>query len=206
VAALVAATGVSAQVRPDNVAAHQKQVPPLRHAVSVTGGYSWPLSREGITEFWDPGPAASINFSVTVNRSVSVGLGFELAKFRFNASRFADAYPGVEPQPDDILWTSVFVGGRYAFLPGMRTNPYFGCSIGASRLTEALHRVVVDGMRTTYYSVGGTTRLTACAAAGTDIFFNRSLAFELEIRGLAVHNDPDLGFAVSAHAGLRFAF
>jgi hypothetical protein len=204
--AVIAAGELDAQVRPDSRAAPERKAPALRQAISLTAGYSWPLSREGITEFWQPGPTASIGFSVAVNRSVSLGLGLDLARFRFSESRFASANPGIAPQKDDVFWTSVSVGGRFAFLPGMRTNPYLSGSVGASRLTEALYRVVVDGTRTTYYHVGGSTRLTAFLGAGADIFFNRSLALEVEIRGAYIHNDPDFGLALSGQGGLRFAF
>jgi hypothetical protein len=148
----------------------------------------------------------SLGFLVAVNRSLSLGLGLEVAQYRFSESRFIRAYPGITVQNDDIFWTSVSVGGRMAFLPGMRTNPYVGAAVGASRLTEVLHRVVIDGARTTYYNVGGTTRLTAIVLAGTDISFNRSLALELEVRGICVHNDPDFGFGISGMAGLHYAF
>jgi hypothetical protein len=206
--AVVAGTAAAQpQARPGTPPSRRPEpAAPLRHAISVTAGKSWVLSRPGITQFWRPGPAASLCFQVAVNRSVAVGLGLEVAKFQFSESRFNAVYPGIAAQNDNLFWTSVWVGGRMAFLPGRRTNPYLGAAIGASRLTEALHRVIIDETRTTYYNVGGTTRLTASVVAGADIYMNRSLALELEVRGISVHNDPDLGVGISAVAGLRFSF
>ncbi len=197
--------GAMAQERPD-APTPVRPLAPLLHAVTLGGGYDWPVSRHGIREFWRPGPSGSASFWVAVNRRVSLGIGVQVSRFRFSSSRFSTTYSGVVPQRNDILWTAVLVGGRVALLPGMRTNPFIGCSVGASRMTEALYRVIVDDMRTTYYAVGGTTRLTASVQAGTAVFLTRALALELEVRALSVHNDPDLGLAVSGLAGLRFAF
>jgi hypothetical protein len=192
------------------LAAGQEQVrkptPPLRHTVSVTAGVASPLARSGIREYWRPGPAVSMSFAVAAGRYVFVGIGIEAAKFRFDASRFSGTFPDVTPEKDDIYWVSVSVGGKLAFLPGMRTNPYVSGAVGMSRMTEALHRVVDRFTRQTYYDVGGTTRFTATAAAGTDIFINRAFALEFEVRAVSIHNDPDFGLGVSGQAGLHFAF
>lgn len=206
-ATVMASASAQSQVPPETAPVRRPEPPaPLHNAISLTAGESWLLSRSGIKEFWRPGPTGSLFFQVAVNRAVSVGLGLEMAKFRFSESRFNKAFPGIPAQRDDLFWTSVWVGGRMALLPGMRTNPYLGAAIGASRLTEALHRVIIDETRTTYYNVGGVTRLTATVMAGADIHINRSLALEFEVRGISVHNDPDMGVVVSATGGLRYAF
>ena len=184
----------------------QPAAAPLRHTIAITGGMSWPVSRTGITQYWESGPAASVNFHVAVNRYVALGLSVEAAKLRFNESSFTTIYPDVPVQQDDVIWTNVSVDGKLSLTPGMVTCPYVTASVGASRLTEALYRVLVDGERRTYYSVGGSTRLTMGLAAGADIYINRRLALELEARGIYVHNDPDFGVAASARGGLRFSF
>jgi hypothetical protein len=194
------------QTRRDTLVLQQPRMPALRHAVSLNAGLVWPVSRDGLTRFWRSGPAASLSFYVAVNRYVSIGLGLEAAKFRFSRSRFLAAYPATIPHDDNIFWTHVSVGGKLAFLPGMRTNPYLCASIGASRLTEALHREINGQERTTYYYVGGATRLTGALGAGADIWFNRYLAVEFEVRCVAIHNDPDFGIGVSGQAGVHFAF
>jgi len=184
----------------------QPTASPLRHTIAITGGMSWPVSRAGITQYWESGPAASVNFHVAVNRYVALGLSVEAAKLRFNESSFTAIYPDIPVQKDDVVWTNISVDGKLSLMPRMVTCPYVTASVGASRLTEALYRVLVDGERRTYYNVGGSTRLTMGLAAGADIYINHRLALELEARGIYVHNDPDFGVAASARGGLRFSF
>lgn len=196
-----------AQVGTDSLPSRRPPTAPvMRHTIAVTGGMAWPVSRAGIRQFWKGGPAASVNFHVAVNRSVALGLSLEAARLLFRDSRFTSVFPGAPMQKNDAFWTSVAVDGKLSLTPGMITCPYVVASVGASRLTEALYRVVEAGERLTYYTVGGSTRLTLGLAAGADVYLNRWLALEVEARGVYVHNDPDLGFAASARGGVRFSF
>ncbi len=179
---------------------------PLKHSISITLGLTYPQSRSGLTAFWNQGPSEAMAFFVNVSRSVGLGVGFEIALLEFDEPAFRETFPAVEIQRRDIVISHVYVGAKVNIMPTMRTTPYLQATLGVSRMTEALYRKVIDGVRVTYYYVGGSTRLTGGLAAGVNIYLNRALALEFEGRAIYAHNDPDFGIAASARAGFRFNF
>lgn len=178
----------------------------LRQSITVAAGAVRPVTGGELTRFWDTGPSASAAFHVMVSRSLAVGVTVEAARFRFERGAFAAAFPGVEAQVRRPYWLHVGVGARFCLMPGMRTSPFLSGTVGASHVTRALHQIVANRERTTYYAVGGTTRLTFAAGAGVNIYFHRALALELEGSAAYVHNDPDVETALGARGGLRFLF
>ena len=202
---VLACAGACAQDRPDGpVSPPPRNI--LRHSISITGGAARPVTGDGLTRFWDTGPSGAVAFHLAVTRHLALGIALEAAQFRFDAAAFRSAFPAVEPQIRHVLWMHVGVGARISLLPGMRTSPFLTGTVGVARMTEALHRIIVNRERTTYYAVGGNTRLTLAAGAGVNMYFHRSLALELEGRGAFIHNDPDLRLALSARGGMRFLF
>ncbi len=162
-----------------------------------------PVSHNGLKQFWKRGVSGSISFYVNVSREFSLGIGMDVAQFMFRPDAFSQTYPAVTVQSRDPVWGSVYVGGKMSLLPSMRTCPYVTATLGASRLTEALYRQVVDEARVTYYHIGGSTRLTFGLAVGADIYISRWLAAVLEARGWYVHNDPDIGLIATGRGGFR---
>jgi len=189
----------------------QQELPPARKAPSyqkqtlnATFGFGASRSKDGLTAFWDNGLSASLSFYVNVTRSFAVGLGADVTELEFKEEEFRTAYPGVDVESNNVVLSNVYVGAKAFLLPSMRTCPYVSVSLGAQRMTEALYRKSISGVRVTYYNVGGTTRLTGAVAVGADIHINQWFAFELEGKGTYIHNDPDAGIVVAGRGGFRF--
>jgi hypothetical protein len=181
-------------------------VPVLHHALVITGGTMTPVSHDGVRAFWKHGPTVSAAFLVNVDRSFAMGLALDVTRLPFDRSAFAETYPGVAAEGDAIILTTLSVMAKASLLPSMRSCPFVTASVGASRMTEELHRLVIDGARVTYFNVGGTMRLTFGLSAGVDIYLARWFALEVEAKGWYVHNDPDLGLAAAARGGVRLSF
>lgn len=179
---------------------------PLRQAFTATVGAAVPLSHDGLTGFWKPGLSAAGRFTTSVTREVGIGVGVEASQFSFDRVAFEEAFPAVAPETNDLLLIGVSVHAKVLLLPAYRTCPYVVLEVGAARLTEATYRRVSGGMRTTYYSVGGTTRLSAGLSGGADITLTRWLALEIEGKMTYIHNDPDAGFLGAARGGFRVRF
>ena len=178
---------------------------PLR-SVMLSGGMSWPLSRQGLTEYWRAGPDGGVEFDVRVRRRFLVGMGIDAAALLFRASRFVQNHPGVVLRNTPVAQVTVALTGRMEFFPEKRFGPYLGLSVGASRLSAAVYQEVVDSVRVTYYSIPGRTRLSAGGNAGVVFHATRWLGFEAECRLLYVHNDPDTGVSIAFRSGVRFNF
>lgn len=179
---------------------------PLRQAFTATVGGAFPFSRDGIRAFWQPGLSAAGRFTTAVTREVGIGVGVEASQLSFDRGAFEAAYPTVPPETNELLLIAVSVHAKVLLLPSYRTCPYLVAEVGAARLTEATYRRISNGTRTTYYSVGGTTRLQAGISGGVDITFTRWLAFELEGKFTYIHNDPDAGLLGAARGGFRVRF
>lgn len=188
-----------------------QELPPARKAPSyqkqtlnATFGFGASRSKDGLTAFWGNGLSASLSFYVNVTRSFAVGLGADVTELEFKEEEFRTTFPGVDVESNNILLGNVYVGAKVFLLPSMRTCPYISLSLGAQRMTEALYRRNIAGVRVTYYNVGGTTRLTGAMAVGADIHINPWFAFELEGKATYIHNDPDAGIIVAGRGGFRF--
>lgn len=175
-----------------------------RPVLAVSVGMAIPLSKQAVTQYWNPGLSGSVSFLLPAQRSVLVGLGFDASALTFDESAFIAANPTVPPNAIDIGVFNLQLLSRILFRPGMRFSPWMDAGLGGAFVTGATYREVIDGVRHTYYDIKRTTRLSLSAGAGADIFF--TAAFALTIRGKATYlvNDPSIGVVLVADAGLRF--
>ena len=193
---LITAEGAWAQKSPAPVL-------PFR-TVCISGGMSWPVTHEGLTRYWRGGPTVAVDFNVRFRRRFLLGVGLDVAAFWFRSSRFIQSNPGVPLHNMPVSHITIALTGRVELTPGKRFVPYLGLSIGASRLTAAVYREVIDSVRVTWFNIPGRTRLSAGGIAGVSFQTSRWLGVEAESRLLYVHNDPDAGLVVLLRAGLRF--
>lgn len=175
-----------------------------RPALSVSVGMALPLSKDAVTQFWNPGMSASVTFLLPAQRSFLVGVAFDASALSFDEAAFTAAYPTVPPNSIDLGVFNLQLLARGLFRPGMRFSPWLEGGVGGAFVTGATYREVVNGTRQTYYDIKRTTRLSASASAGADIFF--TAAFALTVRGKFTYlvNDPSIGVLLIADAGLRF--
>jgi hypothetical protein len=188
----------------------QSLVPPpapvRNHSISVQGGWSWPLSHDGLTSYWGPGPAASVEFLTGVNRVVSLGFDLEGSAFWFRGPQFSSAFPKLPFRNPPLAQIVAGVVGRLTIAPGKKLTPYVGAMVGISHMTGAEYRVQTDSGRVTYYYIPFQTRLAGSLYAGLEYRISRSLAFDAEARALYVNDDPDVGITAVIRGGLRFLF
>ena len=182
-----------------------RTIPLPRGAITISGGLMVPLAHALVTDLWKPGPAASIAAYRTVNRLVSLGFGAEAAMFGFDDAGFALKYPGVTPHPLSVGYLHFYVGWRFQMRSGTGVIPTLGATVGASKLTKALHQERISGVRTTYYDIPGRFRLTGGGTVGLDFPLSRLVALSLEGRALYLMNDPDASVLVGGRLGLRFS-
>ena len=188
----------------------QAQKPPVPvipvRSVTVSGGFSWPLTRHGLTQYWSPGPSGAVEFNVRIRRRYLLGVVVDVSAYWFRAGRFAQTNPGVTLENKPVAHITIALTGRYELLPERRIGPYFGLSVGASRLTEAVEQQVIDSVRVTYFNIPGRTRLSATGIIGVVVQMTRGFGLEAEGRLLYIHNDPDAGLIFGIRTGVRFSF
>lgn len=113
----------------------------LRPILSLTGGFDYPISRPGLTQYWRGGVCGSITFLIPANRMVAFGIGLDGALLKFSPSGFAAAYPGVAVQSRDLGYLSTYLAWRYTPFSRYRLGPYIGANFGGI----AIHRSNVQG-------------------------------------------------------------
>ncbi len=170
----------------------------------IMGGVAVPVAKQGLTEFWKSGPSGSVMFMVSINRVVSVGAGFDASLLYFKRASFENRYPGVQVAPRDLSFMHVYVAWRADPFVGKRFAPFFGASIGASQMSEAVDQRLVDSVRVTYYSIRNRTRLAVGLHAGLELILTRWLALEAEAKSLFINNDPAVGLAAFFRTGVQF--
>ncbi len=175
-----------------------------RQALTLSFGTGIPQSRNGLIAFWDMGPSGSIKFMVNVSRPVSLGIGVDAAVLKFNEPAFRNAYPAVPLRSKDIVMANVYLAMKCVMMPSMAFAPYCGLTVGATRISEAVYREVIDSVRVSYYNIPGRTKLTFGVTLGADIYLNSWLALDMEGKTNYVHNDPDLGLTSFVRGGFRF--
>lgn len=176
------------------------------HSVWVLGGYSWPLSHHALTDYWRAGPTASVEFTSSVSRSVSLGFALDASAYWFRGQKFAQAYPGLPFKNPPVAQIFAGVVGRINLAPSKRLAPYIGASLGFSHMTGAEYIQEVNGVRVTYYNIPFQDRLAGGLLAGLEFRVKRTFALEVEARSLFVNNDPDVGATLAMRAGMRFLF
>jgi hypothetical protein len=178
---------------------------PRDKTLEVLGGMTVPLSHDGITDFWMRGPGVNVCLMVRMKDNFKVGIGGEGALFSFRLGAFNQQYPGVTAEVKDLGLIHVYLAFRNYIRPSLRFSPYIGAQVGFARLTGAEQKAVVNGVLITYYEIPGTAHLTLGASAGIDYYLSRRIAVQLDVRGMYMNNDPDLGIAVSLQLGAKFS-
>jgi len=176
------------------------------HSIWIMGGYAWPLSHPGLTQFWGPGPSGSVEFTSNVSRGVSLGFALDGSAYWFRGQKFAATYPGLPFKNPPVAQISAGVVARVSLAPTKKLAPYVGASIGFSHMTGAEYIQEVNGIRVTYYNLPFQDRLAASLLCGIEMRLKRSFALDVEARSLFVNNDPDVGATLAARAGMRFLF
>ena len=178
---------------------------PRDKTIEILGGMTLPLSHDGITDFWLRGPSANVCLMVRMKDNFKVGIGAEAALFTFRLGAFNERYPGVTPEAKNLGLLHVYLAFRNYIRPSLRFSPYIGAQVGFARLTGAEQKEVINGVLITYYDIPGTTRLTFGASAGIDYYISRTTAVQLDIRGMYMNNDPNLGITASVQLGAKFS-
>jgi opacity protein-like surface antigen len=170
------------------------------------GGWSAPLSHDGLTGNWGPGPGASLEFLTAANRYLAFGFDLEGSAFWFKGPGWANAYPSLPFKNPPVAQILAGVVGRVTFAPGKKLSPYAGAVLGLSHVTGAEYRVDTDSGRTSYYYIPFQTRLAVSFYCGIEYRFSRSFAFDAEARAVEVIDDPDVGAVAVLRGGFRFFF
>lgn len=174
--------------------------------VTIFAGYSFPLGRGGFLEYWQPGPAAGIEFSTRVSRYLSLGIGVNAAAYWFRSAKFGNDRPGVPVLNLPVAHVAVELIGRFDLLPARKVNPYFGFSLGVVRMSAATYTATINAVRVVYYDLPVRTRLTFGVNPGVEFRLGHSVAFDVEGMCLYVNNDPNVSWTLTPRAGLRFIF
>ena len=174
-----------------------------RISVAVTAGYVSPRSKDGLTQFWKGGPGFAVSLLLRAAPGFWVGTGLDVSALWFKQSSFALAYPNVEMQKVNMAWTNLFLLARYGFLPGASVHPYAEVDLGASRLSGAEYKEVIDSVRVTYYEIPARTRLALTLTAGVDIPVSGGLSFLAEGFMRYVHHDENIGIGLGVRGGVR---
>ena len=175
-----------------------------RPALSVSVGMAFPLGKQAVTRYWNPGMSGSATFLLPAQRSVLVGLSLDASALTFDETAFSADYPTVPPNPIDLGVFNLQLLTRILFRPGMRLSPWIEGGLGGAFVTGATYREVINGVRQTYYDIKRTTRLSVSGSAGTEIYFNAAFAFTIRGKFVYLVNDPSIGVILLADAGLRF--
>ncbi|MEW6509594.1 MAG: opacity family porin [Bacteroidota bacterium] len=202
--ALVALMIASTSVVPAQTPQRTPSALPTR-SVAVVGGMSWPVSHDGIMQYWRGGPSAGTEIAFRVGRRTWIGIEVEASALWFRAGKFGGAHPGVRAEHKHIAHMAIGLTGKYEFAAVRRLIPYVGLSVGASRLTPAIAQEIVDSVRVTYFNIPGRTRLSVGFLGGVSYPLTRWLAIGVEARWLYVHNDPDIGATTAVRGRLQFS-
>lgn len=168
-------------------------------------GYATLQGHDGLRELWSGGLGGSAAFQVHLSRVFSVGMGTDLSLLYFDEYTFARRWPGVTlKKKQNLFMANVHLDGTYEFLPSRQTRPYLSAQVGGQVISKALFREVINGVRHTYYEVGGKPRLTFGLAAGANISLNYALGLVVELKGMFIHNDPAVNILALGRAGLQF--
>jgi hypothetical protein len=177
---------------------------PRDRTVEITGGVTVPLSHEALKQFWTRGPSAEILFLGRASYNVKFGIGGEVSLLSFRRGIFALAYPDVATQVKHLATVYLYLAIRSYLKPGLRLSPYVGFDVGVLRVTGAEYKEIINGVRFTYYDIPGISRLAGSVSLGGDYYLSRRIALLVHGRAMHVFNDPNVGFLLSFHAGVKF--
>ncbi len=182
-----------------------KPAPETRVSIQIEAGYGFPLSKAGIKQFWEGGPSASALVLIRAQKALSVGIGAEGTLLKFRPSDFESTFPGVPVQERSIGYIGLAVAVRYTPFEKYRFAPYFGATVGAGKYTTASYSAVINGVRTTYYNIPGTARLSMGAIGGAEYKLSPQVWFAGEVRVTYLFHDPNAGWGLMALLGPRFS-
>ena len=175
-----------------------------RPTLIVTGGVAEPLSHESLTDFWLRGPAASVAFTLDVQRWLALGIEFGGAQFYFDRAAFGLKYPGVPIEAQNAGMIDAHLLAKFMFDPRMIFSPYLTGTLGATHWTGASYKEELPGQpRRIFYDIPRKTRLAAGLTLGADIVLSSWFAVVVEARASTVINDPDLGLTAALRGGVR---
>jgi hypothetical protein len=177
---------------------------PRSSTLSFSVGVAVPQSHLGLTKYWAGGPNGSFKLLFGCSRFFKVGLGADLSLLYFKKGAFSQALPGVAIKAEDVSLLNAYVAMRLYARPALRLSPFVGVDFGMARVAPANYRSLVAGKEVTYYDLPGSTHLSVGVSGGLDYYLSRSVAIELEGRGIWVDGNTDLGVTVYAGAGLKF--
>jgi hypothetical protein len=181
--------------------------PLARQAIIVSVGMTIPAGREALREFWLRGPNVSGSYLVYVNPSVALGIGVDLSWLFFDVAAFSLRRPGVSLQvTDNVVLADIHLDAAYYFFKGNQTRPFVDLQVGIVAISQATYREIVNGVRTTYYDVGGNGRLAMSLAGGAIVQLDARLAIHAELKGTFIHNDPAASFLAHLRAGIQYRF
>jgi len=198
---LSAATAFSQVDQPEN---SQTPSPYKKQSLIVAFGTGMNHSRDGMTSFWDVGYSGSLKFMVNVSKPVSFGVGIDVAQLHFNEQSFRNTYPTVPVQSNNIIMSNVYIAMKWMMMPSMRLSPFAGITLGATHLSDAVYKDIVDSVRVTYYSLPGRTRLTVGISLGASLYITHWISLDLEAKSNYVFHDADLGASSFLRGGFRF--
>jgi len=173
-----------------------------RATITVLGGIASPLSKAGLTEFWGMGPSGAAQVLVHVSRSVSMGMGLDIASYVFNSSDFSSKFPTIPVREKNILGVGFHLAAKFVPVPQARLTPFLSAQLGTAQVTPTEYREVVDSVRVTYYNIPRRFRLASNVAAGFDLYIARGFWIELEGKLAYVHNDPSRGTTFLLRGGI----
>jgi hypothetical protein len=174
-----------------------------RKTLAFLAGAVFPLSHEGLTDFWMRGPGGTLVLMFDLNPAVGVGIGADAGLLSFRKKEFGDRYPGIPWQATDLGFFHLYLEWKYTIAPYKRLSPFVGATIGPARVSGASYGTMIDSVRVTYYDLPGRTRLALGGLCGLDFALVRGVALEAEMRCVYLLNDPNAGMLLILHAGGR---
>jgi hypothetical protein len=178
--------------------------PSPRMSFRIMGGYEWPQSHAGFTEFWSPGPNIDMQYLMGVSRGTWLGIDVDASAYWFRQSRFGTVNPGVATKNLPVAHLFAGIVLRRDFTPGKRFGLYGGVESGLMLVTPAENYDDAAVPRKTYFRIPQSVHLGVGAFVGLEYAINRRLAIDVEPRVLYAYNNPDVGLVAAARAGLRF--
>jgi hypothetical protein len=183
----------------------QKQQPTASAELSV--GYTTPQGRSGLREFWLAGPNVALTGLIHLTKVFSLGLGADFSILYFDAGAFVERWPGVALQErPNLFMSNISLHGVYSLFPEGETRPFMGIGLGFELIPRAVDQRIINGVRYTYYNVGGTNRLALGVAAGVNHELDDDFGAHVELKSIFIHNDPNVSFLLNVRAGLQYKF
>ncbi len=177
---------------------------PRDKTLEVWGGMGLPLTHTSFTDFWKRGPAMGFGLMLRVTDNLKIGVGIEASLYSFRRGTFLERYPGAPLPAQDQTLVHLYLSIRNYFQARSRFSPYLGGDIGFARISGAENKEVINAVRVTYYDIPGTTRLTIGGVAGADYYLARGFALQADVRGIYLHNDPNVGLVLLFRGGVKF--